>query len=115
MPIGNPDKLFPIFFGVWAVLGLLSAGFFFLNRNASLKRKVWPPFNIFTGLLFIGFIWAMGFPAHVLYIAVPAVALITLLNLRAMQFCGSCGATLMNQNPLSRPAFCSKCGAKLEQ
>jgi len=115
VPLGNADQVFPIFFGVWVVLGLFSAGFFFLSKNASLKRKVWAPFSIFTGLLFVGFIWAMGFPAQVLYVAVPAVALITFLNLRAVRFCGSCGATLMSQNPLSRPAFCSKCGAKLEQ
>ena len=115
MQLGNPDQVFPVFFGVWVVLGLFSAGFFFLNKNAQLKRKVWPRFVVVTGALFAGFVWAMGFPSHVMFIVVPAVALITVLNLHAVQFCNSCGATIMSQNPLSKPAFCSKCGAGLKQ
>jgi hypothetical protein len=115
VPHGNADQVFPVFFGVWVVLGLFSAGFFFLNKNAALKRKVWPPFLVATGMLFLGFMWAMGLPAEAFFLAVPAVALITLLNLRAVRFCNSCGATLMSQNPFTRPTFCSKCGAKLTQ
>ena len=115
MPHGDVDQIFPVFFGVWVVLGLFSAGFFFLNRNASLKRKLWLPLIIATGVLFLGFMWAMGFPQEAFFLAVPAVALITLLNLRTVRFCNSCGATLMSQNPFAKPAFCSKCGAKLEQ
>jgi len=111
---GNPDPIFPIFFGFW-VLGLFAAGFFFLNRNAQLKRKVWPPFVVAAGVLFAGFVWATGAPAEVLVIVVPVVALITTWNLRAVQFCNNCGATIMSQNPLSRPAFCSKCGTSLKQ
>lgn len=107
-------EIFPVFFGVWVVLGLFSVAFF-LNKNAPLKRKVWPPFIIATGLLFIGFTLAMGIPRHMLGIIVPAVALITILNLRAVQFCNSCGATIMSQNPFVKAAFCSKCGAKLGQ
>jgi hypothetical protein len=113
--LGSAEQVFPVFFGVWVVLGLFSTVFFFLNKNANLKRKVWPPFVIATGLLFLGFTWAMGFPAHVMYIAAPAVFVITLLNLRAMRFCSSCGATQMSQNPFSKPEHCSKCGAHLEQ
>lgn len=115
MPSSSAEQVFPIFFGVWVVLGLFSAAFFFLNKNAVLKRKVWPPFVVVTGMLFLGFTWAMGFPAQVMYVAVPAVIAITLLNLRAVQFCGSCGATQMSQNPFSKPAYCSKCGAQFKQ
>jgi hypothetical protein len=113
--LGNPEQVFPVFAGVWVVLGLLSAGFFFLNKNARLKRKAWPPFVIVTGVLFAGFVWAMGFPTQVMLFVAPALVLITLLNLRAVQFCDSCGTTLMSQNPLSKPKFCSKCGASLQQ
>ncbi len=111
----NPEQIFPIFFVVWVGLGLFSACFFFLNKNAPLKRKVWPRFMILTGVLFVGFVWSMSGSAQMLFILVPAVTLITLLNLRALHFCDACGATLINQNPLSRPAFCSKCGANLKQ
>ena len=115
MPFGSAEQVFPVFIAVWVVLGLSSAAFFFLNKNAPLKRKVWPPFVVITGVLFVGFAWAMGFPADFFFVLVPATAVITALNLRAVQFCNSCGATLMSQNPFSRPAFCSKCGAGFKQ
>ena len=115
MPSSSPDQIFPIFFGVWVVLGLISVAFFFLGRNASLKRKVWPPLTIATAILFVGFVWAMGFPSHVFLILIPAVAIITFLNLRSVKFCDACGRTIMNQIPFSPPRFCSKCGAKLGQ
>jgi hypothetical protein len=95
------------------VLGLFSGAVFFLGKNASLKRKVWPPFTIATATLFVGFVWAMGFPSQVFLIVIPAVALITFLNLRSVKFCDACGKTVMNQNPFSPPQFCSKCGANL--
>ena len=38
MANGNLSPLFPVFFGVWSVLALCSAGFFRLNKNANLKR-----------------------------------------------------------------------------
>lgn len=113
MPLGSPDQVFPIFFGVWVVLGLFSTAFFFLGKNASLKRKVWPPFTIATAVLFVGFVWAIGFPPQVFFIIIPVVALITFLNLRSVQFCDACGKTIMHQNLFSTPQFCSKCGAKL--
>jgi len=115
VPQGSPGQVFPVFIGVWVVLGLFSAGFFFLGKNAKLKRKVWPPFVVATAVLFVGFTWATDLPADALFIVVPVVALITILNLRAVQFCNSCGATVMSQNFFSKPAFCSKCGAGLKQ
>ncbi len=115
MQFGNSNQMFPVFFGVWIVLGLASTGFFFFNKNAGLKRKVWPPFMVITGLLFIGFSLAIGIPGNALYLMVPAVVLITLLNLRSAHFCNACGATIQTQNPFSKRTFCSKCGAKLER
>jgi hypothetical protein len=111
----NAGSVFPIFFVVWALLCAGSAAFFFLNRNAALKRKVLPPFLVFTGALFLGFVFYIGALNEFFYVAVPMVALITWLNVRASRFCDACGRTLHNQNPLSLPRFCSKCGAPLRQ
>ena len=111
---GSAEQVAPVFIVVWIVLGLFSAGFFLLNKNAQLKRKVLPPFVVGTGILFAGFMLATGAPWEVMLIFGPAIALITFLNLRSITFCNSCGATLMNQNPFSKPAFCSKCGASLK-
>jgi hypothetical protein len=115
VPISNANHVFPVFIGVWIALAVFSGAFFFLNSNAALKRKVWPPFAIATGVLFVGFVWAMGLPTTFFIVIILVVELITLLNFRAMKFCDACGRTLMHQNPFFTPQFCSKCGAKLKQ
>ena len=98
---------------LWIVLGVAFAAFFLLNRDAGLKRKALPPALIAVGLIFLGVMWAVGLPPETFYMAVPAVALITLLNMRLIHFCDACGRTLHSQNPFSRAKFCSKCGARL--
>lgn len=105
-------KVLLFFFAIWVLLGLFSTGFFFINRNAGLKRKVWPWFVIGTGVLFLGF---SGFSGgyQILYFAGPAVALITIMNLHLVKFCDSCGKTIYTAFLLS-PKFCSQCGAKLK-
>jgi hypothetical protein len=112
----KPEEIFPIFFGVWIVLGISSAAFFFLNRNAALKRKVFPPFVIFIGVLFLTFGGLMGFAREPFFflLMVPFVALITFVNIRNTRFCDTCGKTLISQNPFLRPKFCSSCGADLD-
>jgi hypothetical protein len=110
------DRVFPIFFGVWVVLGIVSAAFFFFNNDAALKRKIHPPFVIGVGILFLSFVVLMGFPPDAFFflVVVPAVILISYLNLRNTKFCSSCGKTLISQNPFMQPKFCSKCGANLD-
>ena len=110
------ERVFPIFIGVWIVLGIGSTAFFFLNNNAALKRKVHPPFVIGVGILFLAFVVLMGMARDAFFycIFVPGIVLITLMNLRNTKFCDTCGKTLINQNPFVRPRFCSKCGASLE-
>jgi hypothetical protein len=110
------ERVFPIFIGVWVVLGIASAAFFFLNNNAALKRKVHPPFVIGVSILFLGFVLLMGTPRDPFFYCffVPGIVLITLMNLRNVKFCNTCGKTLINQNPFASPRFCSRCGASLE-
>jgi hypothetical protein len=74
---------------------------------------VFKPFLVGTGLLFLGFMWAMGFPTFMLAIAAPIVALIMYLNSRIIHFCDACGRTIMQQIPFSPPRHCSHCGASL--
>jgi hypothetical protein len=107
------DQYFPIAIGVWIALGLLSAGFFFLYKNAAVKRKVFLPFMVLVGLLFLGFGVATDMPTDMLAIVVPFLVVIIYLNLRTVKFCDACGTTNMSSNPLKAPAFCHKCGAKL--
>ena len=90
--------------------------FFHLSKNAALKRQFWPPFMIAFGLLFAAFGWfgAGANDRQFALIWVGMVVLIVVLNIRSMRFCDSCGATQMNQNLLSPPKFCSKCGGELK-
>jgi NADH pyrophosphatase NudC (nudix superfamily) len=75
---------------------------------------LWLPVTIASGILFIGIGLTMGVPNEALLFVVPAVALITWLNARAMKFCDSCGGTVYSQNPFAQQKFCSKCGAKFD-
>ena len=106
------DPLFIAFIAVWVLLAGTSGLFFFLSKNAPLKRKLWPPFSIFTALLFGAFAWAMGIPTQHLLLMLPFLVVVVVMNLRAIQFCNSCGATITSQS-LAKAKFCSKCGSSL--
>ena len=107
------DDVFQIFMGTWIVLGLATFAIFFLSNDAKLKRKLWPYFVVGGGVLFVGFMLAMGFRGEALYVMVPAIIVISVLSLRSTKFCDSCGKTIINQNFLVKPKFCVKCGAPL--
>ncbi len=110
----NPEDVSPIFFGIWVVLGSISFLIFFVSKNAERKKKLWAPFVIFAGVLFIGFTYVMGLDGQHLYVMVPMVILISFLNIRLTKFCGACGKTNINQNFFSPAKFCNKCGNALE-
>ena len=108
----KPETIFPIFMSVWVVLMIVSVIVFFVGKNSKLKRKLWAPFVIGTGLLFLGFVYLMG-KGHTLYLMVPAVAMISFLNIRSTKFCDSCGKTNINRNLLFTAEYCSKCGERI--
>lgn len=110
--LGNADKIFPVFFGTWVVLGILSFYLFFIRDDYGFKVKYFK-FVILVGILFLGFVTAMGIPLQVFIIMVPSVALITLLNIKFTRFCKDCGKTIINNVPFAKIEFCPKCGSKL--
>ena len=109
------DQIFPIFFGVWVVLGIAGFLLFYVSKNVAFKRRYFAWFTALAGFLFLAFAAAMGAPVFMLAFMTPLVALITYLNIRGTQFCGACGRTLIQQMPFSRARFCSKCGAALSE
>ncbi len=109
----NADKVFPIFFGVWVVFGILSFYLFFVRNDYDFKVKYFKYFSILAGVLFIGFSVATGMPLQIFLVMVPAVILITFLNIRITRFCKNCGKTIVNNVPFSKIDFCPKCGSKL--
>jgi hypothetical protein len=64
--------------------------------------------------VFLGFLFLMDVPREMFVVAVPIIAVTTLLNMRVIRFCDACGRTLHSQNPFSVPRFCSKCGAPIK-
>ena len=113
--IGDPERVFPIFFAVWVALGAASFYFLYVSKDVERKKKLFRPFLAGTSVLFLGFMWAMGFPLLMLAIAAPMVALIMYLNSRMIRFCDACGRTIMQQMPFSPPKHCSHCGAALQR
>jgi hypothetical protein len=109
----NADKVFPIFLGTWIVLGILSFYLFFIRNDYEFKIKYYKYFIILVGLLFIGFVSVMGAPFQVYLMMVPAVILISFLNIKFTQFCKSCGKTIINTMPFTKIKFCPKCGKEL--
>jgi len=108
----SQEKLFTIFFIIWAILGLFSFIVFFYGKNAPLKKRLWPPFIVGTSLLLLVFMYLMGMGLNSFYLMVPGIGLIAFLNLRSTKFCDACGRTDMNPNFFVVPEFCSKCGEK---
>lgn len=110
----TPEEISPIFISVWIVLMIISFVIFFLGKDAQLKRKLFKPFVIGAGILFLGFVYSMGVELKVFYFMVPLVILISYLNIRFTKFCNSCGKIVINQMFLIPTKFCSKCGEKLQ-
>ena len=101
-----------IYFGLWGALAVANLYVLFGTKDAKLKRTIFPIFVILAGALVLLFIVLMGFPRHVLYIAFPNVILITILNLKLIKFCDSCGRVVRGEFFIV-PKHCHKCGAKL--
>lgn len=101
-----------VFFGSWAMLALCSFIFFQFNKNPALKKKVFVWGHLIADALFLGFVAWIGFPILAFVIAIPAVALITVVNYWGTKFCPHCGKTLVHAY---RTRFCSRCGQPLTQ
>lgn len=113
----KPDRgaVFTVFFVSWIALGICSFLFFQVSRNAKLKRSLWPVLVISTSIVFGCFVIYMTSPNRgILFIFIPAIVLIAILNLRGTRFCDACGKTLHSQL-ISRRKFCPFCGAVLQK
>ncbi len=109
------EDRFTIFFAVWIGLGLALFCFFHFNRNARLKRWVFPFTLVATAALFMWFVvWVSnGALAFVMPVMIPAVGVIALLNWFMTRFCASCGRTVVNQSFFLISDDCPYCGAPL--
>src|SRR5688500_17544777 len=108
------------FVGTWITLGVV--GFLVSRRmNAAAKRRWMPRGVILAGVLFVFCSAALAVlesrswsSLGILIFVIPAIILISYLNIKFTEFCDKCGATLYSYNWLAPMRFCSKCGAELE-
>jgi hypothetical protein len=113
----TPGQVWPFFVGTWIVLMAASfLTFYPTSISAALKKRLWPIFIFGVGVLFVLFSWLMGAArgSQIIFI-IPAVALISALNIVSVRFCPSCNAMQRSNTFFSAPKFCQKCGHALDQ
>jgi len=99
----------------WLVIGVCSFLFFRYNKNAGLKRFIFPFVLTFINLLFLYFVWTeMNSEGPFLYIFTFGVILIAVSNYRRTKFCSNCGATVYGGSIVSSPSECHECTSRLE-
>jgi hypothetical protein len=99
----------------WVGMGIVATAFYLLSRNATLKRRLMVPIAVISAIYFLAFVYTVGAPQFVFYFIVPAVFVISILNILSTKFCDGCGRTLYRQ-PILRPmSYCPYCGAKLQE
>jgi hypothetical protein len=100
---------------IWVFFGIVTLLFFWLNKNAKQKRKYFPWWIGFIGVLFGTFVYLMGAPAKIFIIFIPAICLISFMNIKMTKFCDKCGRTIINQMFFSGNfKHCPYCTAKLK-
>jgi hypothetical protein len=110
---GDP-ALFSAFMFVWVGMGFVGFFVFYRSRNAALKERWHRSFVLGSAVVFA--VWALltGLPASMLLFLVPALALVSWLNLRNTRFCHACGRTVVTAEFWLRPGFCPHCGAAFD-
>ncbi len=105
------------FIYIWLGGGLLGLGsFLFLrfNKNARVKRVVFPVIQIIGTVAFLFFVWSMwdGEIGLFIYVFSAIAVAIGILNYRRTAFCDSCGAMSFSSSIFGRPTSCSACESK---
>ena len=97
----NRGIIFSIFICTWVAYAIISWRIFSVSKNATLKRNLFPLFNIGNGILFLTFIYLLGFVIYPLIVV--GVILIVISNYKQTKFCDSCGITVINYRVFLKP------------
>jgi hypothetical protein len=108
----NKDSIRYVYFGIWAALMAANLYILFATKNAKAKRMLLPVLGVLAGVSVLLFLVLNDFSRAVLYLAVPVVILISILNLRQFKICDSC-ASLVRGEFFGVPKECHNCGARL--
>jgi hypothetical protein len=81
-----------VYFGIWGVLAAANLFILFGTKNARLKRALIPVLGVLAGVSIVLFLALANFANQTLYLAVPFVILMIVLNLRQFKICDSCAS-----------------------
>ena len=98
----------------WMGLGLGSFLFFHFNRNAGLKRLIFPLFLIFANAIFLYVVWLIMKSPGILVAAAAVTIVINFINFRKTRFCNNCGRTVYGGDLIARPKECPHCENALD-
>jgi hypothetical protein len=88
---------------------------YLFRQECDTKKSLIPVFIVSAGAIFALFAFlTTGADLGALLLIVPAVVLITFLNLRQFRVCSACGRTIHSGMCFTKAAFCPKCGVRLE-
>jgi hypothetical protein len=110
----NHEIITPYFIVLWILLGVGSVLFFQFSRNVRLKKRILPVFIIGSGALFALFVLISTEQTRASVVVIPAVALISFLNLRIIKICNEFSNTIASNVWFAKAEYCSKYGAKLQ-
>lgn len=102
---------FPAFFFIWGAISIVGFLLFYVGKDAAFKRRWYPWFTIFSGIVFGSF--AISMDTSLIVPIVPIIALITFLNIKFTKFCDRCGVTIGRQGWFTKLVCCPECGAEL--
>lgn len=114
-PFDSPEHLLVVLFLVWTGIALLAKILFSRAGNGQWKRRAWLPFNVASSLVFIGFVWVIGFPNIAVGLAAVSAAAITIYSIKMVWFCDECGGMALDRLGLPRPETCPRCGARRQE
>jgi hypothetical protein len=103
--------LVPVVVVLWASFAFFGLLYFFLDRDAVRKRRLWWKFCVGFTALFLALFLLAGEITLFLFAAPPAT-LIALGNIYAVRFCDSCGATAVSYWIIPKQT-CPRCGHAL--
>jgi len=113
--VNSPEHMLLVFFVIWTLIALLAKILFGGAGNADWKGRAWPPFNVASGLVFIGFGWVLGFPPIAVGLGAASVAAMMIYSLKIVWFCDECGGLALDRPGLPRPETCPRCGARRQE
>ncbi len=102
-----------VLLSVATVIDLASLALVHASRSGTAGRKYFPLYAALRAGLLLGIGVGLSVPRVLLIVVIAVLTLLSYVQLRRLQFCGTCGRTVPRQRPFSEPEFCTRCGTSL--